>query len=283
MTPTIPKVVYQTWKTHNLPQKIVELRNYMKQMNPEYEFCLYDDTDIIDFISNYSPDIDDNDNLLVAYNSLAIGAAKADLWRYLVLYKYGGIYLDMDAIIIQPLDKLFLEVSNINSIPVPDIHGIITRENNQGIFNNWILIFEPHHPFMKLMIDYCYYHISSRSTNDILALTGPIALTSMLNEFYLWTSLSTNQDKNLNAIYLDDIEHKLAYSNSGSDGISNTLYDLTDIEFNKYFRFCGLCVYKKDMGEFAKCKHRYANLLYNITSPYWRNSLNTFTNTQSQL
>jgi len=33
--------------------------------------------------------------VLFAYDNLIPGAYKADLWRYCVLYKYGGIYLDI--------------------------------------------------------------------------------------------------------------------------------------------------------------------------------------------
>lgn len=44
-----------------------------------------------------------------SYNRLNIIVAKVDFWRYLVLYKYGGVYLDMDSSIDVPLDTLINE------------------------------------------------------------------------------------------------------------------------------------------------------------------------------
>jgi hypothetical protein len=51
-----------------------------------YLFC---DADCRNFIAQeYPPDV------LMAYDRLIPTAFKADLWRYCVLYKYGGVYLD---------------------------------------------------------------------------------------------------------------------------------------------------------------------------------------------
>ena len=50
---------------------------------------LFHDAECRDFIAReYPPDV------LMAYDRLIPTAFKADLWRYCVLYKYGGVYLD---------------------------------------------------------------------------------------------------------------------------------------------------------------------------------------------
>ncbi|MBE0674896.1 MAG: hypothetical protein IH591_09570, partial [Bacteroidales bacterium] len=40
---------------------------------------------------------------LGAYTKIKYGASKADIWRYLIMYKYGGVYADMDCRCINPL------------------------------------------------------------------------------------------------------------------------------------------------------------------------------------
>lgn len=50
---------------------------------------VYDDNDCNQYISQ----LDNNDYLKVIYHQLIPGAYKADLWRLLVLYEYGGIYI----------------------------------------------------------------------------------------------------------------------------------------------------------------------------------------------
>jgi hypothetical protein len=49
-----------------------------------------------------------NTSFLWAYNiiSPAAGAAKADLWRYAVLWTYGGVYIDDDSDMKRPLDEM---------------------------------------------------------------------------------------------------------------------------------------------------------------------------------
>jgi hypothetical protein len=62
----------------------------LKSANPEFKYSLYDDADCRSFIeANFDPEV------VYAYDSLLPGAFKADLWRYCVLYKNGGFYVDI--------------------------------------------------------------------------------------------------------------------------------------------------------------------------------------------
>lgn len=86
----IPLKIFQTWNTKSLPPKMNETIIQLKNQNPEFEYYLYDDNDCSLFIQeNFQQDV------LNAFNKLIPGAYKADLWRYCILYKYGGIYLDI--------------------------------------------------------------------------------------------------------------------------------------------------------------------------------------------
>ena len=86
----IPLCIYQTWHTTNLPPKMREAVNMIKAHNPEFQHFLYDDNMCREFIKNNFPE-----DVLRAYDCLIPGAYKADLWRYCILYKKGGIYLDI--------------------------------------------------------------------------------------------------------------------------------------------------------------------------------------------
>ena len=124
---SIPKVIYQTWKHKNLCSNLIKIRENIQKLNPDYKIIIYDDNEIDEFIkSNFDEYIYDT------YSKLNIGAARADFWRYCILYKYGGVYLDMDSEIIKSLDDLIDE----------NDQAIITRESNKGYFNNWIMIFQ---------------------------------------------------------------------------------------------------------------------------------------------
>lgn len=86
----IPLNIFQTWHTKNLPPLMRINVEYIKKLNPAFTYRLFDDEDCYNFIKeNFSNDV------VESFVKLIPGAYKADLWRYCVLYKLGGIYLDI--------------------------------------------------------------------------------------------------------------------------------------------------------------------------------------------
>ena len=86
----IPKKIYQTWVSHDLPPVMKQCTQKLQKDNPEFEYYLYDDEECRKFIAEHF-----DNSVLNAYDSLIPGTFKADLWRYCVLYINGGIYLDI--------------------------------------------------------------------------------------------------------------------------------------------------------------------------------------------
>ena len=86
----IPLNIFQTWHTKNLPYNMAKNVDLIKYNNPAFSYKLYDDDDCYNFIKENF-----DETVLNAFNSLIPGAYKADLWRYCILYKLGGIYLDI--------------------------------------------------------------------------------------------------------------------------------------------------------------------------------------------
>lgn len=96
-TQRIPRIIWQTMKSNMVPSLMKEYADSWINLNPEYEYRFFDDADIIEFISLQFP------HFLSAYQSIKYGASKADLWRYLMMYKHGGVYADMDCKCLQPM------------------------------------------------------------------------------------------------------------------------------------------------------------------------------------
>ena len=166
----IPKIIYQTWFTKNIPEEILEYRYKMLKKNPDYKYYLYDDIEMNNFVkSNY-----DNRTYL-NFNKLKVPTAKADFWRYLILYKTGGIYLDMDSTI----------DINLNKFIRKNEHAILSKEKNKDVFIQWCLIFNKNHPILKEVIDLVNYNIDNNLyKNDILNLTGPKIFTKALHNIH---------------------------------------------------------------------------------------------------
>jgi FkbM family methyltransferase len=86
----IPRIIWQTWHTKDLPLKMSETVQNLRQQHPEFKHYLFDIPMCRNFIRKYfRPEV------LDAYDSLIPYAFKSDLWRLCVLYIHGGIYLDM--------------------------------------------------------------------------------------------------------------------------------------------------------------------------------------------
>lgn len=231
----IPKHIYQTWKSHNLPRGIARVIQQIMSINQGWCHHLYDDNEMEEFMRvNFAG------RVYEAFNTIAIGAARADIWRYCVLYKYGGVYLDIDADILAPLDKLIRA----------DDDAVITREQVAGLFNQWIMIFSKGHPLLKAVIDECVENVLSRSSNNILHLTGSTVFTKVLTD-----RLKSNQLRHVDLQgYGGDLWHSL----------DTKLEELFNVNGKKYrCRFYGI-----DMNEFASYHNNAFQELYTET-PQW--------------
>ncbi|AZA84186.1 glycosyl transferase [Chryseobacterium lactis] len=164
----IPKQIFQTFKTKKLPLLTKFHIWNIKRKNPEYSYYFYDDAAIEQFITEKFPS-----KYINCYNRLTIGAAKADFFRYAILYKKGGVYLDIDSSITKPLKQLIKE----------EDEAVISVERHENLYVQWGLIFSKGHPFLKktleLMIDNIENH---RYPNDIHATTGPTVFTKGINQ-----------------------------------------------------------------------------------------------------
>lgn len=61
--------------------------------NPEYEHILMTDEDVQEVVCRFAL----SDAVRDAFGWHKFGACKADLWRMVILHRYGGIYMDIDS------------------------------------------------------------------------------------------------------------------------------------------------------------------------------------------
>jgi mannosyltransferase OCH1-like enzyme len=164
----IPKTIYQTFKTSDLPFLTRwHIRN-MRKRNPEYDYQFYDDEMIDNFLKDeYGQEI------FNIYKRINLGAAKGDFFRYAILYKKGGVYLDIDSLAPRKLDDFILLNDN----------AIISLENNLQHYVQWALVFEAGHPFLKKALEIVTNNIKeNKFPHDVHAMTGPTAYSLAIRE-----------------------------------------------------------------------------------------------------
>ena len=94
----IPKLIHQTWKSSQLPAKWLPFVNKVKTLNPEWKYQLWTDADNETFVKENFPDF------YQVYQGFSKAIMRADVIRYLLMYKLGGVYLDLDYEVLKPFD-----------------------------------------------------------------------------------------------------------------------------------------------------------------------------------
>lgn len=164
----IPKIIFRTSnkKLNELPENIIELYKNELLLNNGYTMFYFDDEDCQQSI------MDSNDNnLIYAYNNLIPTAFKADLWRYYILHKYGGIYVDFSHKVLRRYDEI---INNKSEVFVKDRY-------DHGIYNAFICTFKNNMVFKKA-IYIIYNNVKYKKITDTaLQITGP----SVLGDAYM--------------------------------------------------------------------------------------------------
>jgi mannosyltransferase OCH1-like enzyme len=193
--PLIPRVIHQT---HDLPFEMLadqykrNTRRFLRD-NPTFEYRYYSATHVETFIrARYGK------KMLAIYRSIdpAYGPARADLFRYLLLYEEGGVYLDMKSGPTAPLDATIRDtdeflLSNWCEGACGRTHWESFVHTGFGEYQQWWIACRPRHPFLRAVIDRCVQNIreyaydpDDRATFGklgVLVLTGPIAYTRAIH------------------------------------------------------------------------------------------------------
>ncbi len=175
---SIPKIIYRTanFKFEEIPQIILESYKKDLENNPEYSLFYFDDFDCQCFIEeNYGMEY------LHWYNTLIPTAFKADLFRYLLLYKHGGIWMDFSMSLNIPLDMI---ISNFKQIYVRDRIHLVNGNllNKVAIYQGFLCTIKGT-DILRITIERCFKNIKDRNfTSSCLGVTGTILLGSVYRE-----------------------------------------------------------------------------------------------------
>ena len=103
----IPKIIHQTWRDKNLPPIIYNLvsENIKTLKSQGYELMFWTDEMILKLISEEYP------HFYNIYKLARTGVQKGDIARILLVYHHGGIYVDLDVLILRDFGE-FLDMNS---------------------------------------------------------------------------------------------------------------------------------------------------------------------------
>ena len=170
----IPLKLHLFWHDKILPPKMQQNVELLRETNPEFEVIVYDNEMVCEYIkANFSGDV------LHAYDTLIPISFKSDLFRYCVVSKEGGIYLDIK---FEPINGFKL------------MHFVKYRQvwasETANIASTGIFISVPGNPILRRAIDMIKYNVANRIMGQWpSSVTGPWLLT------YVFTSFSDGKIK----------------------------------------------------------------------------------------
>ncbi|RKD91694.1 glycosyltransferase family 32 protein [Mangrovibacterium diazotrophicum] len=97
-TTMIPKIIHQTWKDEQIPGEWIPYVDKVKRLNSGWTYKLWTDEAMQKFVEDEFPDF------LERYLGFSRNVMRADAFRYLIMYKIGGVYLDLDYEVLKPFD-----------------------------------------------------------------------------------------------------------------------------------------------------------------------------------
>jgi mannosyltransferase OCH1-like enzyme len=210
------------------------LRKIMQELqarNPTWGYRLYEDEDIDEYVRLHWAGTKEER----AFFSLSrdYGAARADLWRYLIIYQHGGFYADAKTMCTQPLGDLVGRHQRGDVFAIlhywmncQDSRAFIG--NTKGEIGQFYLLYSAGHPLLRAVLDRVVANIErykfekdGGGKTAVLKLTGPHAYTKAIEQY-----LSENSD--VHHSFLSSSDEGIYYSafdySGNFNGAHETMY-----------------------------------------------------------
>ncbi len=156
----IPKIIHQIWVGPKTPPEIFKKsQESIKKYHPDWEYRLWTDADIPALQLHNQKFYDLAENF----------GAKADILRYELLYKYGGVYLDVDFVCLKSFDVLCQY----------DLWGAIQPIDCMAAVCNGVIGAVPGHPILQDCItsleeSWNTYQNGKSHLYNVVEMTGPL-------------------------------------------------------------------------------------------------------------
>jgi len=180
----IPRNIFQTWKSDNeLTERQRAAQKSWREFNPGWGYSFYDDTRSEEFVKEFYSDY-------YKVWPILTPVERADLWRYLIVHKYGGVYADIDTVCLRSLDDVI--DSEIDMVMFFETF----KFEPPFVFPMWVQWFfgsTPNNPIMLEVCDEIVTRLSesppvdwvkSRPGLKTLYVTGPFVWSKIINRIW---------------------------------------------------------------------------------------------------
>jgi inositol phosphorylceramide mannosyltransferase catalytic subunit len=165
--PRIPKIIHQIWLGSPVPERYAQWMQSWKLHHPDWQYQLWTDAEVKN-IRLYNQEL---------FDASCNYGQKSDILRYELLYRYGGLYIDIDFRCLKSFERLhhtydfYLGILNTGTVDL----GI-------GLIGS-----VPNHPILKKVIKNMH-NVTFNTYQDILLLTGNVHFAKSFMQVAPWLS-----------------------------------------------------------------------------------------------
>lgn len=175
----IPKIIWQTYETpyDQITDTMKEYSNSWKEKNPDWKHMYMSREDRENFVLH-----EFGEEWYHIFKNCELGVVQANIWRAMVIYKYGGVYTDFDAWCNEPIETWIKD----------DYSLTLAKDDAEPGNDICIIVFggKPGSPALKAVIDAVKKNVENNKIvkKTVIELTGEI----------LWTKILLGNDEKYN-------------------------------------------------------------------------------------
>jgi mannosyltransferase OCH1-like enzyme len=131
---SIPKIIHQIWLGGSFPEKYFQFQKTWIEKHPDWEYKLWTEEDLPNFkLKNQK-----------AFNRAKNYGEKANIWRYEILERFGGLYVDTDYECLKPFDEFIKKYTFFSGMCSLD---------RQALVSNALIACTAHHPIISSCVE----------------------------------------------------------------------------------------------------------------------------------
>lgn len=175
----IPAIIHQIWsdKIKKIPGSLLKLADTWKHHHPEWKYEFWDDDSISNFVRTRYPQYWER------YSAFPYDIQRWDTVRYLILYTFGGLYVDFDMECMEPIEPLLgIDVCSFSLEPVENL----LPDSPRPYLSNTFIACKPGDPFLHFIIGHIFSaHINESTDREkdpsltVLGTTGPLCISRL--------------------------------------------------------------------------------------------------------
>ncbi|KAJ3129041.1 membrane-bound alpha-1,6- mannosyltransferase Initiation-specific [Nowakowskiella sp. JEL0407] len=246
---TIPRIIHQTCTRETLRNITIQKNiESFKTLNRNYLHFLWVDDDVRELVELYFPA-----HYLTIFDQLPKPVMKADIFRYMVLYQFGGVYSDIDTVALQSVDdwlfSRFRSRPNAEDQPKELLALVVGMEadvvDRSDWFKwyarplqwcQWTIVGSAKHPVLKSVTDSIFIKVGGVfdgllgdvTGGMVLEITGPGIWTDTFNLYlqsmgvYWWNFIGLEEPFQVkDTLLLPVTSFSPGVGSMGSEGILN--------------------------------------------------------------